>query len=87
MLTLSFEHRINFCARLALELFELVFIVVAGVLGSAALCITFFLIDARAQKVQPPVPQDLLAEPRSFVFRDGYLISHSGGAGFLLPLP
>ena len=34
-----------------------------------------------------PVAQDLLAEPRSFVFRDGYLVDHNGGAGFLLPLP
>ncbi|PWJ22230.1 PAS-domain containing protein [Jannaschia seohaensis] len=62
------------------------FLLPGALAGALALSVTLWLIRAKPRRV-PPVILGTLSEPRSFVFRDGYLVAHSDNVGFLLPEP
>lgn len=59
---------------------------ISMVTGLAALAMVIWLAPTPRQGNRHN-PQDVLAEPRRFTFRDGYLIEVTGGAGFLIPTP
>ena len=56
-----------------------------GLAGAAALLLVLWLAGATASG--PSMPADRLSDPRSFRFRNGYLLDHSGAVGFLLGDP
>ncbi|MGB3408551.1 MAG: PAS-domain containing protein [Jannaschia sp.] len=54
--------------------------------GVVALMLVLWLVPASRGSRRSAVPETL-AEPRSFVFRNGYLVEHSGNASFLISEP
>lgn len=63
------------------------FVLVISFCAALAALFAILLLAPRVRSGPVHAPDDVLAEPRSFVFRDGYLLEHSGGAGFLIPTP
>lgn len=55
--------------------------------ATLAALFAILLLAPRVRTGPVHAPDDVLAEPRRFIFRDGYLLEHSGGAGFLIPTP
>lgn len=57
-----------------------------GLAGLLALWAAVWLMRGRETPPRP-VLMGTLSEPRRFLFRNGYLVEHSGNVGFLLPEP
>ncbi|WP_115379409.1 PAS domain-containing protein [Jannaschia formosa] len=64
----------------------ILFLLQGAAAGALALAAALWVTRERAARPRPLV-LGTLSEPRSFVFRDGYLVAHSGNVGFLLPDP
>lgn len=63
------------------------YFLVISLLTAGAICLIVLTLGPSLSRRPQFAPDDVLSEPRSFVFSDGYLVSHTGGAGFLLPTP
>lgn len=63
------------------------FVLVVSIGAGFGSLFAILLLAPRLRSGPVHAPDDVLGEPRSFVFRDGYLLEHSGGAGFLIPTP
>lgn len=60
---------------------------VAAGFCAGVLALVLVLWGQPASLPAPRTTSDPIGEPRSFTFRNGYLLSHSGNVGFLLPDP
>jgi PAS domain-containing protein len=69
------------------DLFDTGFILATSVCASVATAFVVLALAPRLRADPSFSPDDVLGEPRRFVFSDGYLLEHSGGAGFLIPTP
>lgn len=65
----------------------IVYFLVISLLTAGAICLIVLTLGPSLSRRPQFTPDDVLSEPRTFVFSDGYLVSHTGGAGFLLPTP
>ena len=68
-------------------MYSLGFLVAVSFLVAGGCCAVWWVMNALMARRPLVMMGTVLSEPRTFVFREGYLISHSGEAGFLLPLP
>ena len=63
------------------------FLLLVSFCAAFAAMVAILMLAPRMRFGPVHAPDDILAEPRRFTFRDGYLLEYSGGAGFLIPTP
>ena len=63
------------------------FLLLVSFCATLAALSAILLLAPRVRSGPVHAPDDVLSEPRRFIFRDGYLLEHSDGAGFLIPTP